>query len=188
VEGVTTLGPTNMNKIEAALGLTSPAYGTSLPGSPVDGQEAILVDSTTNPVYQWRFRWNASNSTSYKWEFVGGTPYIAQDSSGPTISTGTWTLGPSLTAPRSGIYVVSCTSRIYQSPGDTSHRSYIGVLVAGTMQAQIDKGTADTGPLVITWEVTVTSGQLISHGSNADTGTTVIPSNRVVEIYPTRVS
>jgi hypothetical protein len=93
-----------------------------------------------------------------------------------------------LTAPRSGVYVVSCTSRVYQTPGDSSHRSYIGVLVAGAMQAQIDKGTNDTGPLVVVWEVTVTSGQLISHGSNADTGTTVIPSNRVVEIYPTRVS
>jgi len=34
-------------------------YGTSLPTAPVDGQEAVLVDSVTNPTYQWRFRYNA---------------------------------------------------------------------------------------------------------------------------------
>jgi hypothetical protein len=54
-------------------GGTSPlAYGTSLPASPYDGQEAILVDSTTNPTYFWRFRYNAGSVNAYKWEFIGG--------------------------------------------------------------------------------------------------------------------
>ena len=48
-------------------------YGTILPASPIDGQEYTLVDSLTNPSYQWRFRWNAGSSSAYKWEFVGGT-------------------------------------------------------------------------------------------------------------------
>ena len=39
------------------------AYGTSLPTAPTDGQEAVLVDNTTNPSYQWRFRYNAGSSS-----------------------------------------------------------------------------------------------------------------------------
>src|SRR4029077_16918092 len=49
-----------------------PSYGTTLPASPVDGQEAILVDSVTNPTHQERFRFHAGRPTPYKWEFVGG--------------------------------------------------------------------------------------------------------------------
>jgi hypothetical protein len=87
-------------------------YGTTLPASPVDGQEAILVDSVTNPSYQWRFRYNASSSSAYKWEFVGG----ARASLGPLPTSGfnftsttpiSLTGGPSFTLPRAGNYEVS---------------------------------------------------------------------------------
>src|SRR5215831_7217940 len=50
------------------------SYGTTLPSSPYDGQEAVLVDLATNPGYQWRFRYNAQSTSAYKWEFVGGSP------------------------------------------------------------------------------------------------------------------
>lgn len=86
------------------------AYGTSLPGSPVDGQEAVLVDSTANPSYQWRFRYNAGSSSAYKWEFVGGASaasYVATDescSSGVDVDLAT--VGPSLTLPRGGDYLI----------------------------------------------------------------------------------
>lgn len=53
------------------------SYNTTLPGSPVDGQEAILVDSVTNPTYVWRLRYNAGSASAYKWEFIGGTDYYA---------------------------------------------------------------------------------------------------------------
>ena len=56
----------------------SPSYGISLPASPVNGQEAILVDSLSNPTYQWRFRYNAVSSSAYKWEFMGGAPAITE--------------------------------------------------------------------------------------------------------------
>jgi hypothetical protein len=38
------------------------SYGTKLPGSPVDGELAGLVDSVINPSFQWRFRYNGVNS------------------------------------------------------------------------------------------------------------------------------
>jgi hypothetical protein len=97
VEGVTTLGPTNMNKIETELAYLDAriapaalAYGTTLPGSPVDGQEAILVDSTTNPSYQWRFRYNAGSSSAYKWEFVGGAPWSSYVVTSETTTSAAW--------------------------------------------------------------------------------------------------
>ena len=82
-------------------------YGTSLPGSPIDGQEYTLVDSLTNPSYQWRFRWNAGSSSAYKWEFVGGTRARANVSGGEVTSSATHvdlTTVQSITAPRAGEY------------------------------------------------------------------------------------
>jgi len=82
-------------------------YGTSLPVSPVDGQEAILVDSLTAPTYSWRFRYNAGSSSAYKWEFVGGAPLHAEIFADETFTaTSTWadTTGPRITLPRAGDY------------------------------------------------------------------------------------
>jgi hypothetical protein len=49
-------GPTTVPPDVLVWGLASTAalIGTNLPGSPVDGQEFILVDSVTAPTYQWR--------------------------------------------------------------------------------------------------------------------------------------
>jgi len=87
------------------------SYGTTLPASPVDGQEHILVDSVTNPTYQWRFRWNAGSTSAYKWEFVGGAPMQAGISTQQSISGTAYgdlaTVGPQLTLPRSGDYTIT---------------------------------------------------------------------------------
>lgn len=82
-----------------------PSYGTTLPASPTDGQEHVLVDSVTAPTYQWRFRYNASGST-YKWEFVGGPALYIENLAAVSgvISTTYVALGPALTVPRPGVY------------------------------------------------------------------------------------
>ena len=77
-------GPTGATGPTGPAGATGPAgtpaptvaYGTSLPASPTDGREAILVDSTTAPSYHWRFRYNAANTSAYKWEFIGGSDVL----------------------------------------------------------------------------------------------------------------
>jgi Carbohydrate-binding module family 5/12 len=90
------------------------SYATTLPTSPSDGQEAILVDNVTNPTYQWRFRYNAGNSTSLKWEFVGGPAWMTV---GPaqTISVATTWINSTLgvTIPRTGFYKVTFGGRAY---------------------------------------------------------------------------
>jgi hypothetical protein len=83
--------------------------GTTLPASPTDGQEYVLVDSLTTPTYQWRFRYAAGSTSTYKWEFVGGIPANA----GPGGATNgfTWTgwnslsSSPTFTTPRAGDYL-----------------------------------------------------------------------------------
>ena len=118
-------GPTGLTGPAGPTGATGPtgpqgvpgtpaptvAYGTSLPASPTDGQEAILVDSTSNPSYQWRFRYNAGSSSAYKWEFVGGPPARADtDTEETTTSSGTWvelTTPQRIVLPRAGDYDVS---------------------------------------------------------------------------------
>lgn len=88
-----------------------PAYGTTLPGTPFDGQEAILVDSTTAPTYQWRFRYNDANASGYKWECVGG-PAAYQGNTAASSRTNTAygdladAATPAFTVPRAGVYLV----------------------------------------------------------------------------------
>ena len=89
-----------------------PSYGTTLPASPADGEEAILVDSTTSPTYTWRFRYNAGSAHTDKWEFIGGAPVSKETSSSRAINGGTqvaasgyyYSAGGSFTVPRAGVY------------------------------------------------------------------------------------
>lgn len=67
-------------------------YGTALPGSPTDGMEYVLTDSTSAPTYRWRFRYNPASASSYKWEYVGGTAkFVRDDTSNNTAVDSTWT-------------------------------------------------------------------------------------------------
>lgn len=86
-------------------------YGTSLPASPYDGQEAILVkslNSATDPPYHWRFRYNAGSSRTEKWEFIGGTSAYLVAAQGQWVGmTPGWSVyNPAFVAPRSGVYDV----------------------------------------------------------------------------------
>ena len=87
-------------------------YGTAFPASPTDGQEFTLVDSITNPQYQWRFRYNNGQAAlGYKWEFIGGASMIAEVATAESTSSTSYvdlaTVGPQFTVPRSGIYEIT---------------------------------------------------------------------------------
>jgi hypothetical protein len=128
--------------------ISKPTYGTTLPGSPVDGQEAILVDSTTNPTYQWRFRYNVGSTSPYKWEFIGGPPAYA--TVGPNESTGTtgaWinlaTPGPLFIVPRAGDYRVQHRERCSHSAVNVDIQS--GISVAGAAPGNYTDGYMPVG-------------------------------------------
>jgi len=150
-------------------------YGTSLPGSPYDGQEAILVDSTTNPSYQWRFRYNAGSTSAYKWEFVGGAETIARSATNvSTTSTTSVDLGGiSITLPRDGDYNArfSLVTYLNVASGNTFANLFVNAFDSGidtsvvftTAFTQVGDGTSGrlsgvSGGRVITLRHSVTAG------------------------------
>jgi hypothetical protein len=114
------------------------SYGTSLPATPADGQEAILVDSTTNPTYQWRFRYNAGSSSAYKWEFVGGSPIWISVETSESTTSGTFvdlaTVGPQFTLLRAGDYLFHWDSTaVHTAVGNATN---IGLMRQGIEQVR----------------------------------------------------
>jgi hypothetical protein len=82
------------------------------------------VDSTTNPSYQWTFRYNAGSASAYKWEFIGGTDaYVEVLTAEGTVTLSTWldlaTVGPRVIVPRGGDYDA-------QAGADFAHGSAAG--------------------------------------------------------------
>lgn len=81
--------------------------GISFPSSPTNGQIFVLVDSLTNPTYQWTCWYNANSTSPYKWEVIGGGPRSTKvDAEEAPASSAAWvnltTDGPSIALP-SGI-------------------------------------------------------------------------------------
>lgn len=93
-----------------------PSYETSLPGSPVDGQEIIFAADATNGV-MWHLRYRSGASGSYKWEFVGGGVLLAEVTTSQTTASTSYaaltTAGPSITVPLAGDYIVEIGCRTF---------------------------------------------------------------------------
>jgi hypothetical protein len=97
--------------------------------TPYDGMEIILVDSGVAPTFSWRFRYNAADSSAYKWEFVGGSPYYQAQPANQTIATSNvWqNFSPSpFTIPRSGEYLLWAGSTALISAAGAS-TNYFGI-------------------------------------------------------------
>ena len=88
---------------------------TALPTSPADGTVIDYVADSSNGVV-WRFRYRAGSGSSYKWEFVGGSPLwaevAAQESYGAGVTTygDLATAGPAITLPLAGDHMVEVGS------------------------------------------------------------------------------
>lgn len=83
------------------------ASAGALPSSPSDGDEVYYQADATNGVI-WHLRYNAGSASTYKWEFIGGSPITAIDNTNaPTTASTTYvalTGDPSITLPRNGQY------------------------------------------------------------------------------------
>lgn len=147
VDGSTPLNRANMMKIENELALLDGPSGaslptplsTTLPGSPVDGQEVILVNSLTAATWFWRVRYTAGLSSAYKWVCVGGSPVIAGDLPSKGM-VGAWTAYlPTLTAPFAGIYRVAASATI-TIPGATPSIVAVSYTLNGAMGFNTNQG------------------------------------------------
>jgi hypothetical protein len=117
-------------------------YGIALPSSPTDGMEYVLVDSVSAPSYQWRFRYNAGSASSYKWEFIGGSPAQVEVATNETTSSASFTAlttaGPSFTLPRAGDYMVGIGCTIGKSSGSGDSHGYMSYDIGGTAAVSAD--------------------------------------------------
>jgi hypothetical protein len=164
------------------------AYGTSLPASPLDGQLAVLVDSVTNPTYQWQFRYNAGSTSAYKWEFVGGAPFSAVDSSTQALTVSVWTgVLPTFTLPRAGDYVLGASGML-RNATDTTAQFGPGVSAAFA---------AGGGRVIGGWDSSLARENVRANAQTASTvvrpfgyaATTGITAvNALLTVLPVRVS
>jgi hypothetical protein len=100
-----------------------PSYGITLPASPVDGQEHILVDSMTAPTWSWRCRYNAGSTSAYKWD-VAGIPLFATASGQfqiPSVNTWTALSTTLIVVPRPGIYICQGSCRCLAAAGGSNY-------------------------------------------------------------------
>lgn len=116
-----------------------PPLVTTLPTSPIDGDEVYYLADVANSRI-WHLRYRADLASIYKWEFLGGHPLRATRSVlGETYNAGGFgdptTPGPLLTAPLAGDYRCG----IHWSASHTSAAAFgvaaVKVGAAATLQA-----------------------------------------------------
>jgi hypothetical protein len=168
-------------------------YGTSFPGSPVDGQEHVLVDSVTAPTYIWRFRYNASFPGASKWEFVGGSPWTSYVSATETTTSTTsvdLATVQQLAAPRDGVYIIEFVGTF--NMGSPVNSGFAELFVAGVNKGAGIGNVATVGKwqnAAIRVVQTVTAGQVMKvMFRNELASSTASWTPRTLSITPVRVT
>ena len=101
VAGDLTKGITQLSAAPASLGSpialaetdkrVIPTVSATIPSNPINGQ--LWLYRNASPAYTWMFRYNASSSSAYKWEFIGGAHASSHDTTSQTITLGTGYVG-----------------------------------------------------------------------------------------------
>lgn len=133
--------PADMKELADRLDLLLPDRVTSLPGTPVDGQEIFYVADAANGVI-WHLRYNAAGS-GYRWEFVGGAPKRSTVNTDETFTKSLTyvdaaTVGPQITLPLAGDYAYSYSVNLYVSSQTTPASVAAGLSLAGAQPAAPD--------------------------------------------------
>lgn len=130
VGGGTPLSAARLAVMETGIDRASvPTSSTSLPGSPFDGQEIYYAADATNGVY-WHLRYRSASASAYKWEFLGGSPLTSEILTSETTGSTTYidlaTVGPSVTLPLAGDYLIEFTAEIRSATGGSSVAPKLG--------------------------------------------------------------
>jgi hypothetical protein len=164
-------------------------YGTTPPASPNDGDLWIFPADATNGV-MWQFRYRAASASAYKWEFVGGSSvYAAVETAEATTSTtpaNLATVGPSITAPRAGEYLLTVAVAI----GAASAGAYaMGMLKVGAAAAIQAVGNPNVGYLDVcsVMKVTAAAADVLLLQYQTSLGTANFARRRLA-LVPARVS
>lgn len=124
-----------MNGWESGIYLASAPLVTSLPASPVDGQECNYVADSANGVV-WHLVYRASDS---KWVYTGGPELVGESSlnEGAVTSTAYVNLNATLVLPLNGDYMIEAYAQ--EQAGDTLQATgYISPKIGAAAAADID--------------------------------------------------
>ena len=103
----------------------SPPLLSALPSNPYDGQEFYYVADATSGVI-WHLRYRGSSASAYKWEYLGGSPWLAQNMNWEAVSgsVNVWndapTPGPLVTLPLAGDYIFDAAANMQSNAVATS--------------------------------------------------------------------
>jgi hypothetical protein len=171
-----------------------PMLVTSLPGSPVDGQECYYQADATNGII-WHLRYRSASSSAYKWECVGGSPLgvevVTGESSASTTYTSAGFTAMTVSLPLAGDYdvhhgtdvsVINNTGVMGYDIGATAAVDADAVVVglAGAGAASINVSGARTRRKTVTGAVVLTAKYKTGGAS-----TTFL--NRFLRAMPVRV-
>lgn len=172
----------------------APALVTSLPGSPFDGQEVYFSADPTNGIV-WHFRYRSASASTYKWEFVGGSPLFAEVSTNQNIAIGAGvvdpsTVGPTITVPRAGDYEITFSLEAQMSASGTAGG---GVQVNGSYDSTtevfagvISSGSGTPNRTPVRRNVTTAATDIKLRYFATGSGTTSV-GNRILAVRPIRV-
>ncbi len=98
-------------RIDAAIAPTPTV--TSLPSSPADGQRVYYVADPAQGT-TWHLRYRAASTSSYKWEFVGGTGLYSASTGVVALTGGVPTAtGASVTTLLAGTYDIQVRAQVF---------------------------------------------------------------------------
>ena len=97
----------------------APTYGPTFPAGPLNGTQHIYSPTWDGQNYMWHFRYNASSTHGYKWEFIGGAPYYSNHPGTIGVSGAGWVDhgGPQLYCHLTGEYDITLGCQFWDSSG-----------------------------------------------------------------------
>jgi len=161
---------------------------TSLPASPIDGQEVYYLADATNGVV-WHLRYRAASASAYKWECIAGPPLYAVYATAENFPS-SWSSGnPAITVPRAGEYDIEWTADIN---GAGVAQFYVAFYLDATrVDAIVGAAYTTANPQEVSISAhnraVIAAGQIVRQGF-IQTGVQGTAKNRVLRVRPVRLS
>lgn len=173
-----------------------PTLVSSLPASPVDGQEIYYLADSTNGIV-WHLRYRLASASASKWEFVGGSHLhalvAASEGTSLTSFADLGTVGPSITVPLAGDYDIGYGAQI-APPATSAVTGLMSIAVGGTGAVDADAvvvqtpsaGNAAGSPWRTVRKTGVAASAAVTAKYRTTNGTTNF-SARTLRVTPVRV-
>jgi hypothetical protein len=151
------------------------------------------VDNVTTPTYVWMLQWSA---TASKWFFIGGasatSQVLTQESTAVNGFTDLTTVGPQVTVPRAGVYLITWSANFYTAAGGNNCQMAVKLGAAAT---SANEGMTMTGSGNGWWAQatrtnmsrTLAAGDTVKLQYNG-TGATANFANRNLAVLPVYVT